>query len=172
MKTTTLAQAMKILAMLEDVPCEKTQAVIESGLLSEVIRTGKLDEVNGRIEREKLRAIWNVIERLTKFEGIFITVPKDPRRQMGDKAEYQLRCWYGKYGYAERGHIDGGVDLFELFLPAPLTDCDCCWPPELAKAGVGIQRGDMTREWVKETKQANDGSHYDVVTCSSVTKSV
>lgn len=164
--TATLGQITKLLSLLEGVPSKNVQKALESGLFASVIRKGDLDEAKKSMEQDKLKAAWNLIGRLTKFKGIIITVPHDPCEHRHHEGNvYQLRCWEGKIGYPKRGHIDGGVDLFEVMLPAQLQECDCCWKETLSNLGINVHRSDSFEgEWVKEICTAKDGSKYNQIT--------
>lgn len=167
--TATLGQITKMLSLLEGVPSENVQKALESGLFASVIRTGDLEEAKKRMEREKVEAVWHSLARVTDgtFTGITITVPKDPCGHRSDEGViYQLRCWSGgKVGYPQRGHVDGGVDLFEIMLPQPLRDCDCCWPDDLSRYGINTRSEGKKGKWMKEVcTSERDGSKYDKLT--------
>ncbi|MCX6715473.1 MAG: hypothetical protein NT077_00455 [Candidatus Taylorbacteria bacterium] len=162
--TATLGQITKILSLLEGIPSEQVQKVLESGYFASVIRTGDLEEERKRAERKMLARTWGLLGRFTDFEGVFITVPHDPCGHRSDEGiVYQLRCWEGKYGNPTKGHIDGGVDLFEVMLPEQLKDCECCWKNTLNNLGLKVDDTETT-EWVKEVREAKDGSRYDLIT--------
>lgn len=167
--TATLGQITKMLSLLEGVPSENVQKALESGLFASVIRTGDLEEAKKRMRQEMIQGIWNALSRVTdgKFTGVTITVPKDPCGHRSDEGIiYQLRCWGGgRVGYPKRGHVDGGVDLFEIMLPAPLEDCDCCWTNTLSHYGINTRGEGMEGKWVKEVcTSTRDGSKYDKIT--------
>lgn len=169
MKTATLDQASKILNLLQGLSCEQVQQAIESGLLREVVEKGSLMEARRQDESENRRKIWKLIRRLTKFTSIFITVPHDPYNQRS--GDYKLRCWEGKIGNPVRGHVDGGVDLFEVMLSAKLETCDCCWKATICSLGVDVNDS-MDGQWVKEIHTARDGSKYDVISFNPHKKGV
>ncbi len=163
-KSATLNQATKILSYFSNIDSNQAQELIESGYLSDVVRTGSLEKAMVDMKREHFSEVWKMIGRLTKFDKIFITVPHDPCAHRSDDAVvYQLRCWEGKIGRPGRGHVDGGVDLFEIMLPAQLKECECCWKQTLQYMGLNMRDTEET-EWVKEVRTASDGSKYDLIT--------
>ncbi len=169
--TATLGQVTKILSLLESVPSEQVQKVLASGYLASAIRTGDLEEERKRADRKMLERTWALIGRFTEFEGIFITVPHDPCSHRSEEGEvFQLRCWEGRYGIPKKGHIDGGVDLFEVMLPAKLPDCECCWKQKLDSLGLEVHDTETT-EWVREVRNAKDGSRYNLLTIRFKNKS-
>lgn len=152
--TATLGQITKILSLLEGIPSEQVQKVLESGYFASVIRTGDLDEERKRADRKSLEQAWRLIGRLTEFKGISITVPHDPcQHRQNEGVVYQLRCWdKGEIGYPKRGHIDQGSAgiscLFEATLPEQLKDCECCW----SKLEVRRHHLQTSQEFLIETK--------------------
>lgn len=164
-KTTTLGQAIKILSQIDGLPRNQVQTAIESGVFPELIRTGELSEAKRAQEIEVIKKSWELIWRLTRFEGIIITVPHDycQHRSAGEQTVFQLRCWKDTHGYLEKGHVDGGVDLFEVMLTTPLEECPCCWKDTLARFGIDVYGGE-NGEWVKEVVIAHDRSDHDIIT--------
>jgi hypothetical protein len=159
MKPATLGQAVKVLSYLDGLSVEQVQKAIESGLLRESIINGDLESIRKKANEDKILEIWKTIIRLTKGDGIVITVARDSCRHAGNGG-FQVRGWGpGRKYYPTRGHIDGGVDLFEFFLDKPLEDCGCCWEHTLSSQGIRVNQHD----WHKETKIATDGSSYDEI---------
>jgi hypothetical protein len=123
--------------------------------------------IRAYVDREKTAEIWKIIEALTKFEGITLTVPhvvcQHRIEDVGRK--YQLRCWKGGNpgnGHESDGHVDGsgGRMLFELFLDEKLNSCDCCFQADLKAVGIR----EIPGYWFKREVRDGFQCKIDVIT--------
>lgn len=118
---------------------------------------------------EIVRILWEAIIKLAKPHKIILTIPRDPCTHgvISDEPSYQIRCWKDCYGKPQKGHV--GEARFGIFdirrLTTPLSDDENLWKDQLWAIGIEVydKQGEV---WIRETKQADDGSLYDVITLS------
>jgi hypothetical protein len=167
----TLGQGRKVLELCENTPTDRMQVVLESGFLSDYLSSGTPEALAKRVKKEKLEAMWLIVERLTDLKDVYVTVTRDMCQDNGPDGKsntaFQVRCWKGKPdGGAYRGHVDSGssrgILLFEAWLNKPLEECSCCWPEQLAAIGISTAfRSSDERK--KQTILNRDGSQYDLI---------
>ncbi|MEI7513013.1 MAG: hypothetical protein WCJ74_00125 [bacterium] len=162
--TATLGQIQKLLSLLEGVTSEQVQSAIESGLLSEIIRSGELTSIKEKHLREQFVNGWKIVMRLIRPEEIFITCPRNvctyydsnPDR----KGKYQVKVWKGNYGFwkKSKGHVsDGGsmpddaILLLEYYDTKNFSEKSSC--PNIAGEQLcgALSRHIKCEEWYKET---------------------
>lgn len=178
---TTLPQAVKILEILKDVPSDKTQKALETGFLSDVLKTGELDTIYQRFEKQLFENSWKIVCLTLRPEEIVVTRPHDPDTyHSGDPkrtGKHQVRVWKGTHGlFKYGGHVsDGGLSqggpmLLEYYDDGGPQPEDVNDPRANQGTLDNLDRVFPGYEWVKETKE-KDLTHvykgiqrYDVFT--------
>lgn len=175
---TTLPQAIKILEMLKEIPSDQVQKALETGFLSDTLKTGELNTIYQRFEAELFKNSWRIVCLTLQPEEIVVTRPHDVDTYHSDpkrKGKHQVRVWKGTHGlFKYGGHVsDGGLSkggplLLEFY------DDGGRQPEHMMNPranGGTLDNLDVVfpgYEWVKETK-GRDVLHggyqkYDVFT--------
>ena len=115
--------------MLKDTPSVLTQKALESGFLSDVLKTGEINTICQRMKQEQFERMCGLVEKTVDPQDLIVTRPHETdtyhRGNPEKEGKYQMRFWKKEMGFIKPGgHVsDGGGShgflLFEYYSSRP-----------------------------------------------------